>query len=138
MKNLAALRKQKGISQAELGAAIGVARSTICQYEKGNRNPDRETLIKIADYFGVPIDYLLRLDLDEKIPDEYFFSPEEQELLDLFMTVPDDKKWDIVKTMRREIKKMELKQLLDVIMQLSNDEVDELSEFIDYIVSKRK
>ena len=53
------LRTQKGISQAELGRFIGVERSTICQYEKGTRMPDNNTLIKIADYFGVSVDFLL-------------------------------------------------------------------------------
>ena len=53
------LRTEKNISQAELGRAIGVERSTVCQYEKGSRMPDNSTLIKIADYFGVSIDYLL-------------------------------------------------------------------------------
>lgn len=53
------LRNEKGISQAELGRSIGVERSTICQYEKGSRMPDNNTLIKIADYFGVSIDFLL-------------------------------------------------------------------------------
>ena len=53
------LRIEKGITQSELGRFIGVERSTICQYEKGTRMPDNLTLIKIADYFGVSIDYLL-------------------------------------------------------------------------------
>lgn len=53
------LRTQRGISQAELGRFVGVERSTICQYEKGTRMPDNNTLIKIADYFGVSVDYLL-------------------------------------------------------------------------------
>lgn len=53
------LRIKKGVSQAELGRFIGVERSTICQYEKGSRMPDNNTLIRIADYFGVSTDYLL-------------------------------------------------------------------------------
>lgn len=53
------LRAVKNVSQAELGRAIGVERSTVCQYEKGSRMPDNNTLIKIADYFGVSTDYLL-------------------------------------------------------------------------------
>ena len=59
MKNLAMLRKAHGLSQQKLGDAVGLARNTICQYESGNRVPDVDTLIKLADYFGVTIDYLL-------------------------------------------------------------------------------
>ena len=57
--NLKKLRETKGITQTELAKELGVVRSTICQYEKGNREPDMETLIKIADYFGVSIDFIL-------------------------------------------------------------------------------
>lgn len=53
------LREQNHISQSELAKYLGVVRSTICQYEKGNRLPDTETLIKIADYFNVSVDYLI-------------------------------------------------------------------------------
>lgn len=59
MKNLVTLRKRNGLSQQKLGEEIGLARNTICQYESGNRVPDVDTLIKIAQYFDVSIDYLL-------------------------------------------------------------------------------
>ena len=43
----------------ELGATIGVAESTISQYETGKRQPDYETLLRLSEYFGVSVDYLL-------------------------------------------------------------------------------
>lgn len=57
--NLKELRESKGITQIALAKQLGVVRSTICQYEKGNREPDTITLIKIADFFGVTTDFLL-------------------------------------------------------------------------------
>lgn len=68
MKNLSKLRKQNGISQAKLGKDIGLARNTICQYESGNRSPDISTLIKIADYFNVSMDYLWGRDEKKYLP----------------------------------------------------------------------
>lgn len=62
MKNLAVLRKEYGLSQQKLASEIGLARNTICQYESGNRVPDVSTLVLLADYFGVSIDYLLGRD----------------------------------------------------------------------------
>ena len=53
------LREERNISQTQLGKIIGAARSTICQYEAGKREPDLETLIKLADYFQVSVDYLI-------------------------------------------------------------------------------
>lgn len=53
------LRKEKDISQTELAKSLKLARSTIAQYETGDRTPDYDTLKKIADYFNVSTDYLL-------------------------------------------------------------------------------
>lgn len=53
------LRKEKGISMKELGAFLGVTESAVSFYESGKRQPDYNTLMKIADYFDVSVDYLL-------------------------------------------------------------------------------
>jgi transcriptional regulator with XRE-family HTH domain len=53
------LRNKKGLTLKQLGSIIGVAESTVSLYEKGKRQPDNDTLIRIADYFGVSVDYLL-------------------------------------------------------------------------------
>lgn len=53
------LRKTTTLTQSEFAKKIDVARTTYAMYEQGNREPDYETLRKIADYFGVTTDYLL-------------------------------------------------------------------------------
>ncbi len=53
------LRKQKDISQLKLAMDLSMNQNTISRYETGEREADYKTLIKIADYFNVSIDYLL-------------------------------------------------------------------------------
>lgn len=53
------LRKEKDISQAEFAKYIGISKSSINMYERGEREPGIETLEAIADYFNVDMDYLL-------------------------------------------------------------------------------
>ena len=53
------LRKEKGISQQKLAMDLSMNQNTISRYETEERQADYETLIKIADYFNVSIDYLL-------------------------------------------------------------------------------
>lgn len=53
------LRKSKGLSQYTLAEQLGLSRGQIGNYEQGSREPDYETLIKIADYFNVSVDYIL-------------------------------------------------------------------------------
>lgn len=60
------LRKNKKITQTELGKAIGMSSSVITHYELGDRVPSYEVLIKLAYFYGVTTDYLLGVD-DRKI-----------------------------------------------------------------------
>lgn len=53
------LRKKSGLSQKEFAGLFNVHQTAVSQWETGKTTPDKETLIKIADYFGVSIDYLL-------------------------------------------------------------------------------
>ena len=59
MLKLREIRKESGISLKKLGEIIGVAESTMSLYENEKRQPDYETLKKLADYFNVTTDYLL-------------------------------------------------------------------------------
>ena len=54
------LRLEKKVKQKELRQILGLkSRSAITNYEKNNREPDYETLVKIAEYFDVSTDFLL-------------------------------------------------------------------------------
>lgn len=53
------LRKQKGISQLKMAMDLHTSQNTISRYERGEREPGVDELVKIADYFGVSVDYLL-------------------------------------------------------------------------------
>ncbi|MBO5300507.1 MAG: helix-turn-helix domain-containing protein [Clostridia bacterium] len=59
MVRIKELRKKHKITAKQLGEIINVAESTMSLYENGKREPDYETLVKIADYFKVSTDYLL-------------------------------------------------------------------------------
>lgn len=58
-KRLKKLRENADINQEKLGNILGLSASTIGMYEQGRRQPDNETLIKVAEYFDVSTDYLL-------------------------------------------------------------------------------
>lgn len=53
------LRKQRRISQLKLAMDLGMSQNSISRYETGEREADYRTLILLADYFNVSIDYLL-------------------------------------------------------------------------------
>jgi len=61
-ENLKFARERKGISQKDLAEIIGVAKSTYSLYESGNREPNVQTIKKIADALNVSADELLGID----------------------------------------------------------------------------
>lgn len=59
MNRLSELRRDKGLNMKETAAKLGMPYTTYVNYEKGTREPNSETLIQLADFFGTSIDYLL-------------------------------------------------------------------------------
>ena len=62
------LRKENKMTMKQLGEIIGVAESTISQYETGKREPDNEMLLRLAEHFGVTVDFLLGASAQKETP----------------------------------------------------------------------
>lgn len=58
-ERLRQLRTARDLSQFEFSKLIGISKSSVNMYERGEREPGLETLERIADYFNVDMDYLL-------------------------------------------------------------------------------
>lgn len=56
---IAELRMDRNLKQEDLAAILNISRSALANWESGNRRIDIETLVVIADFFGVSRDYLL-------------------------------------------------------------------------------
>ena len=61
MLRLKELREQRRLNQEGLAMELNVSQSTISAYEIGERTPDLETLISIANFFSVSLDYITGL-----------------------------------------------------------------------------
>ncbi|MBP5288673.1 MAG: helix-turn-helix transcriptional regulator [Clostridia bacterium] len=57
--NLKLLRKEKGLTQIALMMQTGIEQALLSKYENGERIPPTETLVRLADFYGVSLDYLL-------------------------------------------------------------------------------
>lgn len=61
------LRKERNISQLKLALDLNMNQNSISRYETGEREADYRTLIMLADYFDVSIDYLLERTEDPRM-----------------------------------------------------------------------
>lgn len=94
MNRLKDLRCKKGLYQKDIAKLFNVAVSTYSYWEQGRFEPDSETLGKLADFFGVTVDYLLgrekpTISNTEKVVD--FPKPkiqDEVEINDLYPRAP--------------------------------------------------
>ena len=53
------LREDMDLRQIDVALATGIDQKTLSNYETGKTNPDSSSLIRLADFFGVTIDYLV-------------------------------------------------------------------------------
>lgn len=53
------LREDCDLRQIDVSEATGIDQKTLSNYETGKTRPDSDSLIKLADFFGVSIDYLV-------------------------------------------------------------------------------
>ncbi len=96
---IAALRKSRSLTQDDLSTTLGISRAALSHYEKGRREPDYDTLITIADFFKVSLDYIMgRTDdpLASLDPDTRAFTDQlelsNDQLLEQFALTIDGKK----------------------------------------------
>ena len=76
MNRIAELRAKLGISMKEAAARLEMPYTTYVNYEKGTREPNSETLIKLSRFFGTSIDYLLGKSDADLIPPGFDPLPE--------------------------------------------------------------
>ncbi|MDZ7923282.1 MAG: helix-turn-helix transcriptional regulator [Marinagarivorans sp.] len=104
------LRKQKNISQTELGLLAGLHYTHIGRFERGSSRPSGDTLKRLSDALGVSIDYLLEGTTNEAAKAKF----EDRELLQQFQEVerlPEEDKHVIKKLLDAFLTKKHLQAL---------------------------
>lgn len=57
--NLKKLRKEKGLTQISLQMKTGIEQALLSKFENGERIPPTDTLIRLADFYNVSMDYIM-------------------------------------------------------------------------------
>ncbi|HEY4543895.1 MAG TPA: helix-turn-helix transcriptional regulator [Tissierellaceae bacterium] len=96
-KRLRSLREQHKISQKDFAEILGVSNVVLSRYENGERKPDYDMLIKIAEHFDVSVDYLLGKSNSVQLSDEEEFQNfiEDPELEMWYKQLPNNKEDDL-------------------------------------------
>ena len=94
MKTLKELRKEKNILQKDVAKELNIKNTTYSNWEVGVSEPDIQSLKKLADFFGVSIDYLVGREAEDGAIMIYGnqLSKDENQLIDKLRALPDIKK----------------------------------------------
>lgn len=65
MNRIRDLREDKDLRQIDVSIATGIDQKTLSNYETGKTRPDSDSLIRLADFFDVSIDYLVGRTIDQ-------------------------------------------------------------------------
>ncbi len=84
------LRTSKKLLQKDVAALLGIDRTTYAKYESGASEPNYETLLKLAEIFGVSTDYILGR--DEKKPAPISESELDAELIERLCNLTPEEK----------------------------------------------
>lgn len=103
------LRLKKGYNMRQMATALNLPYTTYVNYEKGEREPNSETIVLMSKYFGVTSDYILGRD-DTTTPKK---------------PVSDSSEADLEEKM--------VKQLADKLVKLDDARLKELDDYLSYL-----
>ena len=86
------LRKEKKKTQEEIASVLNLSTAAYGRYEVGNREPTLETLIKLADYYGVSLDYLVGRKFNDEIG---YLDKADKETIQLFLSLNEPKNFTL-------------------------------------------
>lgn len=99
---------KKGISPSRVALEIGISKVSVSNWKSNRNNPTASNLLKIAEYFGVSVEYLKgETDQKEKpLTNGEELNDGEQELLNLFRKVPEESRPLVLEMIKTALKNL--------------------------------
>ena len=120
-KILKKLRKDNNMTQKELADKLDIARTTLANYEQGTRFPDKETLLSIADFFDVSLDYLVGRSPADKIKKAL---SEDEELLEFWEELKDREDLQLMFKQTKDLSPDTIQQIISIIKTFEKEQDD--------------
>lgn len=85
------LLEQDGITQKQLAQALSISTTTLNGYVQNRRQPDANTVIRLASYFNTTTDFIYGLTALRE-PTASPYNADERHLINIYRAIPEDKK----------------------------------------------
>lgn len=111
------LRNKHSLTMEELGKKLGVTKTAIFNWENENRTPDKDSIIRISELFGVTTDYLLGVsDRENEMP--YYINEDTAELAQEIFDNPELK---ILMSASRKLEKEDIEALVSIVQRMKGE-----------------
>lgn len=110
---IAKLREKKGLSQKELANILNVSSSAVALWEVNKRCPSLDSLIEIADFFDISMDFLFASDRKNKnfVPIQYQAYPAQTEkIIEYFQSMNEESRDIIIGEARKLLREQRLEE----------------------------
>ena len=108
------LRDKRGLKDSQVAKETGIGQSTFTDWKKGRSAPKQEKLQKIADFFGVTVEYLKNGETEDTEP--YYINDDARDLAQFLFENPDYK---VLFDASRTVKKEDIQFVKDMIDKLN-------------------
>ncbi len=123
---LTLLRKERGITQKEAAASLGISQALLSHYEKGIRECGLDFVVRAADFYGVSCDYLLG-----RSPDRTGATLVVDDIPDQDPTTDSRFKGSVLPVLNKKLIVNSLNVLFDLLQKVPDKElVSEVSSFL--------
>ncbi len=111
-EQLSKIRKLHKLTMKEVAEAIGISLSAYQKYENGTRDVSTATLSKLADFYHVTTDYLLRRETGEpeiidQLASEFNMTALEKKILDNYLSLPKNIRTDLMEFLHKSVKEVQ-------------------------------
>lgn len=143
-ERLKKLRTEAGLSQKKLAEELGFSQASIGYWEKGERTPSIEAVMKIAEYFHISVDQLIDLPVFDvsKIVDRVAAA---HDITPTFPEIPPKSTRKIVAVFRprNSIKRRESAESNTLAAhfttdEFTEDELEEIRQFAEFVKNRKK
>lgn len=118
------LREEKELFQKDIAEMLNITTSAYGYYEQGKRDPDTQTLEKLADFYKVSIDYIMgRTDNRTSTADEISDSvSDDPELLEFWNELKEREDLKLLFKQTRNLSPKDVKQVIRIIKAIEDEE----------------
>lgn len=125
------LRARRKLRQQDVADAINCSQAVYSRYENGEREPSKDTLNRLADFYGVSVDYIIGRDPVPTSPTTQEATQEQKEQLEIRVLARGGGQLT-----PEQIKKRNA--LLRMLMDMDDDELDTAEKLISIVSGKKE